>query len=191
MLSFKRTKNLSSNALIAREKIERFFMRFAEVILLFFNVVFLFWCFYVFLSYRKNQKNIEDIGFKIDKEIERQEIERQEIERQEIERQEIERHKERNQFIYNDNIRAKFASMKEGKITDCYIEVSTEDLKKLDTFTNMKRPLNVIFFCKNDEQHFLFAEVYTGRDYYIKEGAEIIHEEYNIMKNIKFKGKEK
>lgn len=27
MLSFKRTKNLSSNALIAREKIERFFMR--------------------------------------------------------------------------------------------------------------------------------------------------------------------
>ncbi|EAH4717035.1 hypothetical protein EPW41_08685 [Campylobacter jejuni] len=101
-------------------------MRFAEVILLFFNVVFLFWCFYVFLSYRKNQKNIEDIGFKIDKEIERQEIER---------------HKERNQFIYNDNIRAKFASMKEGKITDCYIEVSTEDLKKLDTFTNMKRPL--------------------------------------------------
>ncbi|EOA0704918.1 hypothetical protein ACHJ0J_001735 [Campylobacter jejuni] len=181
-------------------------MRFAEVILLFFNVVFLFWCFYVFLSYRKNQKNIEDIGFKIDKEIERQEIERQEIERQEIERQEIERqeierqeierqeierHKERNQFIYNDNIRAKFASMKEGKITDCYIEVSTEDLKKLDTFTNMKRPLNVIFFCKNDEQHFLFAEVDTGRDYYIKEGAEIIHEEYNIMKNIKFKGKEK
>ncbi|EID8661495.1 hypothetical protein PCV71_001652 [Campylobacter jejuni] len=176
MLSFKRTKNLSSNALIAREKIERFFMRFAEVILLFFNVVFLFWCFYVFLSYRKNQKNIEDIGFKIDKEIERQEIER---------------HKERNQFIYNDNIRAKFASMKEGKITDCYIEVSTEDLKKLDTFTNMKRPLNVVFFCKNDEQHFLFAEVDTGRDYYIKEGAEIIHEEYNIMKNIKFKGKEK
>ncbi len=181
MLSFKRTKNLSSNTLIAREKIERFFMRFAEVILLFFNVVFLFWCFYVFLLYRKNQKNIEDIGFKIDKEIERQEIERQEIER----------HKERNQFIYNDNIRAKFASMKEGKITDCYIEVSTEDLKKLDTFTNMKRPLNVIFFCKNDEQHFLFAEVDTGRDYYIKEGAEIIHEEYNIMKNIKFKGKEK
>ncbi|EGK7116177.1 hypothetical protein IO523_001743 [Campylobacter jejuni] len=175
MLSFKRMKNLSSNVLIAREKIERFFMRFAEVILLFFNVVFLFWCFYVFLSYRKNQKNIEDIGFKIDKEIERQEIER---------------HKERNQFIYNDNIRAKFASMKEGKITDCYIEVSTEDLKKLDTFTNMKRPLNVIFFCKNDEQHFLFAEVDTGRDYYIKEGAEIIHEEYNIMKNIKFKGKE-
>ncbi|XTO85293.1 hypothetical protein J0E88_10790 (plasmid) [Campylobacter coli] len=89
--------------------------------------------FLCFLSYRKNQKNIEDIGFKIDKEIERQEIER---------------HKERNQFIYNDNIRAKFASMKEGKITDCYIEVSTEDLKKLDTFTNMKRPLNVIFFAK-------------------------------------------
>ncbi|EOH3074805.1 hypothetical protein ACL07Z_001767 [Campylobacter coli] len=153
-------------------------MRFEEVILLFFNVVFLFWCFYVFLSYRKNQKNIED-EFK------------QEIKNIEDEfKQEIERHKERNQFIYNDNIRAKFASMKEGKITDCYIEVSTEDLKKLDTFTNMKRPLNVIFFCKNDEQHFLFAEVDTGRDYYIKEGAEIIHEEYNIMKNIKFKGKE-
>lgn len=119
------------------------FIGFAEVIL-FFNVVFILWCFYVFLSYRKNQKNIEDI----------------------------------------------FASMKEGKITDCYIEVSTEDLKKLDTLTNMKRPLNVVFFCKNDEQHFLFTEVDTGRDYYIKEGAEIIHEEYNIMKNIKFKGKE-
>lgn len=156
------------------------FIEYAEVILLFFNVVFLFWGFYIFLSYRKNQKNIEDIQFKIDKEIERRKMERREMER----------HKERNQFIYNDNIRAKFASMKEGKITDCYIEVSTEDLKKLDTFIEMKRPLNVIFFCKNDEQHFLFAEVDTGRDYYIKEGAEIIHEEYNIMKNTKFKGEE-
>lgn len=101
----------------------------------------------------------------------------------------IEKDKDRNQFIYSDNVREKFASMKEGKITDCYIEVSTKDLKKLDTFIHMKRPLNVIFYCKNDEQHFLFAEVDTGRDYYIKEGAnvKIIHDEYNTMKkqNIK------
>ncbi|EAH7567705.1 hypothetical protein EOD82_09055 [Campylobacter jejuni] len=78
--------------------------------------------------------------------------------------------------------------MKEGKITDCYIELSTEDLKKLDTFLNMKHPLNVIFYCKNDEQHFLFTEVDTGRDYYTKERAEIIHKEYNIMKKTKYQG---
>lgn len=35
------------------------FIGFAEV--LFFNVViFILWCFYVFLSYRKNQKNIAE-----------------------------------------------------------------------------------------------------------------------------------
>ncbi|EJI2247771.1 hypothetical protein N5399_000997 [Campylobacter coli] len=46
------------------------FIGFAEV--LFFNVViFILWCFYVFLSYRKNQKNIAE---------ERREIERREIE---------------------------------------------------------------------------------------------------------------
>ncbi|HHD0209735.1 TPA: hypothetical protein ACOSZ1_001760 [Campylobacter coli] len=55
--------------------------------------------------------------------------------------------------------------------------------------------MNINIFAKqrsknNDEQHFLFTEVDTGRDYYIKEGAEIIHEEYNIMKNTKFKGEE-
>ncbi|WP_234284664.1 hypothetical protein [Campylobacter sp. TTU-622] len=144
---------------------------------LFLNVIFILYCLYILLSYKKNQKNIEDIQFKIEKEIERREIER---------------HKERNQnqFIYNDNIREKFASMKEGKITDCYMEVSTKDLKKLDTFIHMKRPLNVIFYCKNDEQHFLFAEVDTGRDYYTKEGAnvKIIHDEYNTMKKTKYQG---
>ncbi|EJJ9656883.1 hypothetical protein NKG08_001509 [Campylobacter coli] len=48
------------------------FIGFAEV--LFFNVVIcILWCFYVFLSYRKNQKNIAE-------EEERREIERREIE---------------------------------------------------------------------------------------------------------------
>lgn len=47
------------------------FIGFAEV--LFFNVViFILWCFYVFLSYRKNQKNIAE---------ERREIERREMSR--------------------------------------------------------------------------------------------------------------
>lgn len=97
--------------------------------------------------------------------------------------------KQKEQFISdNPELRAKLASIKEGKITDCYIELSTEDLKKLDTFIHIKRPLNVIFYCKNDEQHFLFAEVDTGRDYYTKEGAEIIHEEYDTMKKIKYQG---
>ncbi|XTO85300.1 hypothetical protein J0E88_10825 (plasmid) [Campylobacter coli] len=62
--------------------------------------------------------------------------------------------------------------------------------KKVRHFDKYETPLKCSLFCKNDEQHFLFTEVDTGRDYYIKEGAEIIHEEYNIMKNIKFKGKE-
>ncbi|EAK0768212.1 hypothetical protein GRH50_07380 [Campylobacter lari] len=68
---------------------------------------------------------------------------------------------------------------KAGKITDCYIEISKKDLEKLDLFLKLNSlPVNIIFHCENDEQHFIFTEVDYGKDYYDEEKNEIIHKDY-------------
>ncbi|EEA8813453.1 hypothetical protein G4M65_001792 [Campylobacter coli] len=49
--------------------------------------------------------------------------------------------------------------MNTNKITDLHIQISKEDLKILDLLLKANEYSNIVFYCENDEEHFIFTEV--------------------------------
>ncbi|EAH9594147.1 hypothetical protein ACFBB3_001708 [Campylobacter coli] len=52
--------------------------------------------------------------------------------------------------------------MNTNKITDLHIQISKEDLKILDLLLKANEYSNIVFYCENDEEHFIFTEVKLG-----------------------------
>ena len=47
--------------------------------------------------------------------------------------------------------------MNTNKITDLHIQISKEDLKILDLLLKANEYSNIVFYCENDEEHFIFT----------------------------------
>lgn len=82
--------------------------------------------------------------------------------------------------------------MNTNKITDLHIQISKEDLKILDLLLKANEYSNIVFYCENDEEHFIFTEVKLGRDFYINKGENVekIYEEYSNFKDANIDKKE-
>ncbi|HAA2065801.1 TPA_asm: hypothetical protein GD984_09955 [Campylobacter jejuni] len=52
--------------------------------------------------------------------------------------------------------------MNTNKITDLHIQISKEDLKILDLLLKANEYSNIVFYCENDKEHFIFTEVKLG-----------------------------
>ncbi|EAL0598034.1 hypothetical protein E7P88_10235 [Campylobacter coli] len=52
--------------------------------------------------------------------------------------------------------------MNTNKITDLHIQISKEDLKILDLLLKANEYSNIVSYCENDEEHFIFTEVKLG-----------------------------
>ena len=52
--------------------------------------------------------------------------------------------------------------MNTNKITDLHIQISKEDLKILDLLLKANEYSNIVFYCENDEEYFIFTEVKLG-----------------------------
>ncbi|EPP4233672.1 class I SAM-dependent DNA methyltransferase, partial [Campylobacter coli] len=50
----------------------------------------------------------------------------------------------------------------ELKVVDLHIQISKEDLKILDLLLKANEYSNIVFYCENDEEHFIFTEVKLG-----------------------------
>lgn len=48
--------------------------------------------------------------------------------------------------------------MNTNKITDLHIQISKEDLKILDLLLKANEYSNIVFYCENDEEHFIFTK---------------------------------